>query len=147
MRNNGSNRCKNWKFRICKQLQTYNIQENGNNSLLELQNAMFNAYKNSWINAINSDRGASTSGMNKLILVSHSPDFDCRWTHEIGNLQIRLWSGTHRDIRVDILSHRVFIGVISQGSAATSGVVQKSLACQKIARWLPESSFSCWVRV
>ena len=54
-----------------------------------------------------------------LMLVSHSPDFDCRWTHKIGNLQIRLWSGTHRDIRVDILSHRVFIGVISQGSAAT----------------------------
>ena len=69
-----------------------------------------------------------------VMLVSHSPDFDCRWTHEIGNLQIRLLSGTHRDIRVDILSHRVFIGVISQGSAATSGVVQKSLACQKIAR-------------
>ena len=68
------------------------------------------------------------------MLVSHSPDFDCRWTHEIGNLQIRLRSRTHRDIRVDILSHRVFIGVISQGSAATSGVVQKSLACQKIAR-------------
>ena len=55
------------KFRIYKQLETYNIQENGNTSLLELQNAiMFNAYKNSWINAINSDRGASTSGMNKL---------------------------------------------------------------------------------
>ena len=27
---------------------------------------MFNAFKNSWINAINSDRCASTSGMNKL---------------------------------------------------------------------------------
>ena len=25
-----------------------------------------------------------------IMLVSHSPDFDCRWTHEIGNLQIRL---------------------------------------------------------
>ena len=30
MCNNSSNRCKNWKFRICKQLETYNIQENGN---------------------------------------------------------------------------------------------------------------------
>ena len=66
MCNNSSIRCKNWKFRICKQLETYNIQENGNNSLPELQNAMFNAYKNSWINAINSDRGASTSGMNAV---------------------------------------------------------------------------------
>ena len=60
MCNNSSNKCKNWKFRICKQLETYNTQENGNNSLPELLNAVFNAYKNSWINAINSDRGAST---------------------------------------------------------------------------------------
>ena len=61
--NNSSNRYKNWKFRIFKQSEIYNIQENGDNSLLELQNAMFNAYENAWIN---SDCGASTSSMNKL---------------------------------------------------------------------------------
>ena len=66
MCNNSSNRCNKWKFHIFKQLETFYFQENGNNSLIELHNAMFNIYKNSWINAINSDRGANTSGMNKL---------------------------------------------------------------------------------
>ena len=35
---------------------------------------MFNADKNSWINVINSDRGASTSGMNKLRIYKRFKD-------------------------------------------------------------------------
>lgn len=38
-------------------------------------------------------------------------------------------------------------GGVFQAPAATSWVVAKSLACQKIARRPCEGSFSCWIRV
>ena len=61
-----SNRCKNWSFRLLKQLEKYNIQENTDNSVVELSNAIFNDYKIKWYQAINSERGASSTGLKKL---------------------------------------------------------------------------------
>ena len=78
---------------------------------------------------------------------SHCPDVCSRWTHDEGNLQHREWSWRHRVIRDCILSHRVTAGWAFWGSAATSGVFTKSLACQKIAEGLPEGASSCILRV
>ena len=39
MCNKRSHRCKNWSFRPLKQLEKYNIQENSDNSVVELSNA------------------------------------------------------------------------------------------------------------
>ena len=82
-----------------------------------------------------------------ILLASHCPEVDTRWTHEYGNVLLRLWSWKHRDIREDILSHRMTAGGVFQASAATSGAVAKSLACQKIARRPCEGLFSCLIRV
>ena len=77
----------------------------------------------------------------------HCPDFGSRWTHDERNLQHREWSWRHRVLRDCILSHRVTAGWVFWGSAATSGVFIKYLACQKIAEGLPECASSCGVRV
>lgn len=61
-----SSRCKNWSFRVLKQLEKYNIQENNENPVASLSNAMFNDYKNRWYDEVNSERGVSTTGRNKL---------------------------------------------------------------------------------
>ena len=81
------------------------------------------------------------------MLASHCPDGMPRWTHDCRNIQLRHWSCSHRAIRVAILSHRMAFGSISKASGATSGVVEKSLACQKNIRWSREGSTSCWLRV
>ena len=82
-----------------------------------------------------------------IMQASHCPDVGSRRTHDEGNLQHREWSWRHRVIRDCILSHRVTAGWVFWGSAATSGVFTKSLACQKIAEGLPEGASSCRLRV
>ena len=78
-----------------------------------------------------------------LMLASHCPEIDTRWTHGEGNVQIRLWLENHRVIRESILSHCMTAGGVSQAPAATSWAVAKSLACQKIAEGPSEGTFSC----
>ena len=58
-------RCKNWSYRLLKQLEKFNIQENSDNSA-DFSNAMLLDYKAKWVDAINSERGASSTGNNKL---------------------------------------------------------------------------------
>jgi hypothetical protein len=78
---------------------------------------------------------------------SHCPEFDSRWTHDVRNIHIRVWSCVHLNIRVNIFIHRLTAGRVFPASAATSCVGRKSLACQKTAEGTPEGSFSCPLRV
>ena len=84
------------------------------------------------------------------IPASHCPEVDIRWTHDEGNVQIRLWSSRHRAISGHSWGHlkpSYDRRSIFQAPAATSWAVAKSLACQKIARRPYEGSFSCGIRV
>ena len=87
--------------------------------------------------------GVKWFGGKSVMLASHCPEIDTRWTHGKGNVQIRLWSENHRAIRESILRHRMTAGGVSQAPATTSWAVAKSLACQKIAEGPCEGTFSC----
>lgn len=75
-----------------------------------------------------------------VMLASHCPEVEQRWTHDAGNVHLRRWSCKHRAIRVGIFSHRMTAGGIYQASAVTSCVMTKSLACPKTAEGLYEGS-------
>ena len=47
-------------------MEKYNILENSDNSVVELSNAILNDYKIKWYQAINSERGTSSTGLKFL---------------------------------------------------------------------------------
>ena len=76
------------------------------------------------------------SWMHLLVLASHSPESENRWTHKHENVQILAWLWKHRAIRKAIFTLVWLPFVFSRLRHQTSWAEAKSLACKKLLRMI-----------
>ena len=58
--------CKNWYFRVEKQLNLMNLDTEDRNAIKLIEERMFESFKEDWVNKVSSDQGARPSQANKL---------------------------------------------------------------------------------
>ena len=82
-----------------------------------------------------------------LMWGSHCPDFKTRWQHDGEKSLIVYKSGPPYLPSAPSYMTSGTIGSILHASGVTSGVEEKSLACQKISRWQHDGLPSCYLRI